>query len=138
MGWTPDKESKHCLEGQRNRVEASMPLAVVGVPHFVIIGAGSRRAAARWRGPARLGTGPRVILDPNRNVDPAFRATLLALREGRVITGLARREEGTNLILADRNGKEATIPSGDVEDRRLPRLSPIPADIGAVIAEGDL
>ena len=78
------------------------------------------------------------ILDPNRNVDPAFHATLLALRDGRVISGLVRREEGPNLILVDRNGKETTIPSADVEERRLTRLSPMPADFGAVVAEGDL
>jgi putative heme-binding domain-containing protein len=78
------------------------------------------------------------ILDPNRNVDPAFHATLLALRDGRVISGLVRREEGPNLILVDRNGKETTIPSGDIEERRLTRLSPMPADFGAVISEGDL
>ena len=78
------------------------------------------------------------ILDPNRNVDPAFHATLLALRDGRVISGLVRREEGPNLILVDRNGKETKIPSADVEERRLTRLSAMPADFGTVIAEGDL
>ena len=78
------------------------------------------------------------ILDPNRNVDPAFHATLLALRDGRVISGLVRREEGPNLILVDRNGKETPIPSAEVEERKLTRLSPMPADFGVVIAEGDL
>ena len=78
------------------------------------------------------------ILDPNRNVDPAFHATLLALRDGRVISGLVRREEGPNLILVDRSGKETSIPLADVEERRLTRLSAMPADFGAVIAEGDL
>ncbi len=78
------------------------------------------------------------ILDPNRNVDPAFHATLLALRDGRVISGLVRREEGANLIVVDRTGKETPIPSADVEERRLTRLSPMPADFGTVIAEADL
>ena len=87
------------------------------------------------RGPERV---LEDILDPNRNVDPAFHATLLALRDGRVISGLVRREEGPNLILVDRNGKETTIPSADVDERRLTRLSPMPADFGVVLAEGDL
>jgi putative heme-binding domain-containing protein len=78
------------------------------------------------------------ILDPNRNVDPAFYATLMAMRDGRVISGLVRREEGPNLILVDRTGKETTIPSTDVEERRLTRLSPMPADFGTVIGEADL
>ncbi len=75
------------------------------------------------RGPERV---LEDILDPNRNVDPAFHATLLALRDGRVISGLVRREEGPNLIVVDRNGKETAIPSADVEERRLTRLSPTP------------
>ncbi len=78
------------------------------------------------------------ILDPNRNVDPAFHATLLALRDGRVISGLVRREEGPNLVLVDRTGKETTIPASEIEERRLTRLSAMPADFGAVIAERDL
>ena len=87
------------------------------------------------RGPERI---LEDILDPNRNVDPAFFATLLAMKDGRVVSGLVRREDGPNLILVDRNGKETTIPSADVEQRRLTRLSPMPADFGVVIAEGDL
>ena len=55
-----------------------------------------------------------------------------------MISGLVRREEGANLILVDRNGKEATIPSAEVEERKLTRLSPMPADFGVVIAETDL
>jgi hypothetical protein len=62
----------------------------------------------------------------------------MAMRDGRVISGLVRREEGPNLILVDRTGKETTIPSTDVEERRLTRLSPMPADFGTVIGEADL
>jgi putative heme-binding domain-containing protein len=78
------------------------------------------------------------ILDPNRNVDPAFHATLLALRDGRLISGLVRREEGANLIVVDRNGKETAVSSADVEERKITRLSPMPADFGVVFAEADL
>jgi putative heme-binding domain-containing protein len=78
------------------------------------------------------------ILDPNRNVDPAFHATLLALRDGRVISGLVRREEGVNLVVVDRTGKETEVPSAEVEERRLTRLSPMPADFGVMIADRDL
>src|SRR5262249_13157402 len=34
------------------------------------------------------------VLDPNRNVDRAFRSTLFSLKDGDVVSGLFRREEG--------------------------------------------
>jgi hypothetical protein len=40
--------------------------------------------------------------------------------------------------VVNRTGKETTIPSADVEEPTPTRLSPIPADFGVVIAEGDL
>jgi putative heme-binding domain-containing protein len=57
------------------------------------------------------------ILDPNRNVDHAFRATLLTLQDGETVTGLFRREEGEVLILADGAGKELAIPKSQVRER---------------------
>src|SRR5581483_9846088 len=41
------------------------------------------------------------VLDPNRNVDQAFRASLFVLDDGRVLSGLFRREEGTQVVIAD-------------------------------------
>lgn len=68
-------------------------------------------------------------LDPNRNVDAAFRATTLNLVDGRTLTGLLTREEGEVLVLADAEGKEQRIPKGDVESRRLTAMSPMPGNI---------
>jgi hypothetical protein len=53
LGWTPDHESKRCLEDQRNRVEVSMPHAAVVVPgdDSTEHGFGCRNSASRiwWR-----------------------------------------------------------------------------------------
>src|SRR5205085_4021722 len=46
------------------------------------------------------------VLDPNRNVDRAFRTHVIVLKDGDVVSGLPRREEGELLILADSLGKE--------------------------------
>ncbi len=78
------------------------------------------------------------ILDPSRNVDPAFFATLVALHDGRVLSGLVRREEGPNLILVDRAGQEQAIPTAGLEERRATRLSPMPGDFGQILAEAEL
>src|SRR5262249_16796250 len=40
------------------------------------------------------------ILDPNRNVDQAFRSTTLALKNGQIVSGLVLREEGEVVVLA--------------------------------------
>jgi putative heme-binding domain-containing protein len=77
------------------------------------------------------------ILDPNRNVDQAFRATTLALKNGQSLTGLLLREEGEVLIMADAKGKEVRVPKKDVEERAVSQLSPMPANLADEIAEAD-
>ena len=78
------------------------------------------------------------VLDPSRNVDPAFFSTLLALNDGRTLSGLIRRREGLNLVLVDSAGKEQSIPSADVEQERPTRLSPMPANFGTTLAQAEL
>ncbi len=78
------------------------------------------------------------ILDPNRNVDAAFRTTILLLADGQVVTGLVRREEGATLILADPKGKEFTVPLAEIETRKLSPLSLMPANFAETIPPTDL
>lgn len=87
------------------------------------------------RGPDRL---LEDILDPNRNVDQAFRATVLALEDGRVLNGLVLREEGETIVFADSDGKENRIAKGEVEERKPSPLSPMPAKFGEQIPPEDL
>jgi putative heme-binding domain-containing protein len=76
-------------------------------------------------------------LDPNRNVDAAFRQTVIALNDGKVLTGLALREEGAVLILADEQGKEQRIPTSDIDERKLVPLSPMPANAAEKLSEAE-
>jgi putative heme-binding domain-containing protein len=77
------------------------------------------------------------VLDPNRNVDPAFRITTLVLTDGRVLTGLVRRTEGQTLVLADNKGKEQTVPLSDIEERQPTALSLMPANYGELLSAPD-
>ncbi|WP_254507125.1 PVC-type heme-binding CxxCH protein [Anatilimnocola floriformis] len=77
------------------------------------------------------------ILDPNRNVDVAFRTTTLQLADGRVLSGLFRREEGALLVLVDPQGKEFTVPKADVEEKKQTQLSLMPANVGETITPTD-
>jgi putative heme-binding domain-containing protein len=78
------------------------------------------------------------ILDPSRNVDAAFRTTILVLGSGQVVTGLVRREEGATLVLADAKGKEFTVPLAEIESRKLSALSLMPSNHGETIPPEDL
>jgi putative heme-binding domain-containing protein len=77
------------------------------------------------------------ILDPNRNVDQAFRATTLGLKDGQTLTGLLLREEGEILVLADAQGKEVRVPKNNVDERSTSQLSPMPANLVDQIVEQD-
>jgi putative heme-binding domain-containing protein len=77
------------------------------------------------------------ILDPNRNVDQAFRATTLNLKSGQLVSGLLLREEGAVLVMADAQGKEVRVPKDTVDERIVSPLSPMPANLVEQIPEGD-
>jgi putative heme-binding domain-containing protein len=77
------------------------------------------------------------VLDPNRNVDQAFRLTTLELRKGQVVSGLLLKEEGAVLVLADAQGKEVRVPRDDVAERTTSQVSPMPADMADKLPEAD-
>ncbi|MHB8520538.1 MAG: PVC-type heme-binding CxxCH protein [Limisphaerales bacterium] len=77
------------------------------------------------------------ILDPSRNVDVAFRASLITLKNGDVISGLARREEGELLVLADSTGKEITVPKKDIQERTVSETSLMPDNFSEIISPED-
>ena len=76
-------------------------------------------------------------LDPNRNVDAAFRARVLTLTDGTTKTGLMLRVEGEVVVMADDQGKEFRVPTTEIEANRETALSPMPANFGEVIPEAD-
>jgi putative heme-binding domain-containing protein len=76
-------------------------------------------------------------LDPNRNVDQAFRTTILNTKKGQLVSGLLLREEGEVLVLADNMGKEVRVAKNEIEDRSVSPLSPMPANLADQISETD-
>jgi putative heme-binding domain-containing protein len=77
------------------------------------------------------------VLDPNRNVDQAFRLTTLNLKSGQVASGLLLKEEGEVFVLADTQGKEVRVPKKSVEERTVSPLSPMPANFADQVSEAD-
>jgi putative heme-binding domain-containing protein len=77
------------------------------------------------------------ILDPNRNVDRAFRLSVVTLKDGGVASGLFRREEGAQLVLADFTGKEITVQLANVAKREESDTSLMPPAFGQAIPVND-
>jgi putative heme-binding domain-containing protein len=73
------------------------------------------------------------ILDPSRNVDPAFRYVNVSLKDGRVISGIFRRNEGDAAVYADSTGKEVTVPKGQVVRTVQSSLSLMPGNFGTLL-----
>ncbi len=70
------------------------------------------------------------ILDPNREIDPMFHLRLLTLKDGTVASGLLRREEGAQLVLADATGRETTVAKDKVAEVQELKLSLMPPTFG--------
>ncbi len=60
------------------------------------------------------------ILDPNRNISENFRTYTIRLKDGKVSSGLYRRDEGAVVIFADLTGKEFSILKKILRSKRLP------------------
>lgn len=86
------------------------------------------------RGKARLFED---TLDPNQNVDVAFHTMTIITTEGKVVTGLFRRKEGDQWILADVKGKEFSIPAESIEESRKSPLSLMPENIARELPPQD-
>lgn len=77
------------------------------------------------------------ILDPSRNVDQAFRQSVLALKSGQVQTGLVTKNEGNLILLVDATGKEIQVDRANIEEQKVTNLSPMPANFAEAITEAE-
>jgi putative heme-binding domain-containing protein len=77
------------------------------------------------------------VLDPNRNVDPAFRYSNVILKDGRLITGLQKKEEGEVLTFADTTGKLVTVNKSEIRQRIESPASLMPSNFAEIIKHDD-
>jgi putative heme-binding domain-containing protein len=86
------------------------------------------------RGPDRL---IEDVLDPNRNVDPAFRFSTITLKDGRIITALQKRADGDTLTFVDTTGKEFTVQKSDITERLESKASLMISNFSEIIPPND-
>jgi putative heme-binding domain-containing protein len=77
------------------------------------------------------------VLDPNRNVDPKFFATVYAMADGQILTGLFRRQEGNTIIIADNKGKEISLDEADIDEQKTVKLSLMPDNVASSLPENE-
>ncbi len=66
------------------------------------------------------------ILDPNRNVDVAFRPETISLKNGEILTALPRDEKDGVLTVVNPAGKEVSVKSADIKARTQTTRSLMP------------
>lgn len=78
------------------------------------------------------------ILDPNRNVDPAFRLTTVTTTAGQTLSGMNKREVGDTLFLSDPStGTDQSVPLATVASVASSPFSAMPAVFESAIPESD-
>jgi putative heme-binding domain-containing protein len=77
------------------------------------------------------------VLDPNRNIDHAFRLSTMTLRDGSTKAGLFRREEGATLVFADTAGQEFALRNTDIDRRETLNVSLMPAIYADALSDAD-
>lgn len=78
------------------------------------------------------------VLDPNRNVDTAFRMSSLLLENDQVVTGLVKEQADGTLQLTGQDGKTTTIAPATVGQRRDSTKSLMPDNFGEVLSDDEL
>jgi putative heme-binding domain-containing protein len=66
------------------------------------------------------------ILQPSRTVLPGYQATVVTLRDGRVITGLKVAETDGHVTLGDSQGKKHLVAKADIGEQQPHPLSLMP------------
>jgi len=75
------------------------------------------------------------ILDPNRNVSEAFRNYTITLKDGKVLSGLYRRDEGEVTVFADLSGKEFSVPKNTIAEQKISRYTLMPDHFRTVLSQ---
>lgn len=101
-----------------------------------------RRQTESGIGPQLHGIGKRgadavaeKILDPNRNITEAFRNYSIKLKDGRVLTGLFRSDQGAVVVFGDLTGKEFSIPRKDIVEQKPSRYTIMPDHFGSTLSQ---
>ena len=80
----------------------------------------------------------RSILYPSAAIGYNYRSSILALADGRVLTGLIVEEAPDRIVLKTADGKRQAIRPADIEDRKSSEVSLMPEGLAEAMTDRDL
>ena len=78
------------------------------------------------------------ILWPDRNIDEAFKMTMLVLEGGETVNGLVSDRTSESFLLTDQTGKQKRILLSDIEHEKLSNLSLMPGNFDELMTDAEL
>jgi putative membrane-bound dehydrogenase-like protein len=78
------------------------------------------------------------VFDPSLVIGASYQATTVAVRDGRVLTGLVVEESPQRVVLKLQGGKLETVARADIEEIKLSGLSLMPEDLEKQVSAGEL
>ena len=100
----------------------------------------------RWVGPdlSTIGTKYgkdellRSILNPSAAIGYNYRSAVVALNDGRVVTGLTVEDAADRLVLKTAEGERVVVKAADIEDRKVSDVSLMPEGLAQSMTDGEL
>jgi putative membrane-bound dehydrogenase-like protein len=80
----------------------------------------------------------RSILNPSEAVGYSFRSQVVALNDGRVVTGLPVEDSPDRLVLKTAEGQRVAIRPAEIEDRKTSDVSLMPEGLAQTMSDQDL
>lgn len=77
------------------------------------------------------------IMDPNRNISKAFATYTIQTRDGKIYTGLLRRDEGKLRVFADVGGEEFSLPIDEITTQKAAGFTLMPDNFGTTLSENE-
>ena len=78
------------------------------------------------------------VLAPSRNVDVAFRSSMIVTDSGKAHSGLIKAENDRSVRLVDSTGKEVLLSKREIELRKQTSLSPMPSTFSEALKPEEL
>jgi len=79
----------------------------------------------------------RSVLYPSAAIGYNYKTNVLALADGRVLTGLIVEEAPDRIVLKTAEGRRETVRPGDVEDRKVSEVSLMPEGLAGTMTDGE-
>lgn len=80
----------------------------------------------------------RSILSPSAAIGYSFRSAVVALNDGRIITGLPIEETAARLVLKTATGERVVVPTVSIEERRTSDVSLMPEGLAQTLTDAEL